>query len=466
MSSSHIQETDKPIPLALKHSSTSKVSSIVEYIEYNYRFLIVFMHAMANLFTAVTYITCSPITSDLESLYGYSYLTISLSSLIYMFTFIPMNFPGDYIMDHLGLRIGMCIGVLLTIIGAWIRILVNENFLYVLLGQLVASFGQPFIMNSPSKIAATWFNPENRVKATTILSIIGPIGIGAGFLIPGLMMGDESKLTIGEKKDKVYNIMFYEALVFTALNIPTFIWFRKEPKTPPSYSEKLQKTNFWLSFKKTIKNRNFMLFLCFHGLVYGCFNSQAVIMNLVLKPFGYTDFDNGLVGAVLIIFGLMGSIIIGLLVSKGNHYKFWLIICTLGYIISVIIMIFLLDQQNIYILLIAIIILGFFGLPILPISFELACEINFPIGETFTCGLLVSFVQIIAIICSVVLEIFLRDGTKEESYIILAILDGVLILGGGFMIFVKENLRRKKVERKEINDDSSFAGDLFFIPKK
>ena len=451
-----------PTPRLRKRSSSRK-SSLQEFIEYNYRFFILFMHAMANLFTAVIYITCSPITSDLESIYSYSYLVISLSSLVYMFTFIPINFPGDYIMDHLGLRKGMIIGVVCTTVGAWIRILVNESFLYVILGQFISSLGQPFIVNSPAKVAATWFNQKNRVKATTFLSMVGPIGIGVGFLIPGIAMGDQTKLTLEEKKENVYNIMFYEALIFTVLNLPTLFFFRKQPKSPPSYSEKILKMGFWRSFRKTITNKNYVKFLFYHGLVYGCFNSQAVIMNMVLKPFGYTDFDNGLVGAVLIIFGLAGSFVICLFVAKTHKYKLWLIICTIGYILSVILMIVLLDQGNIYILIISVMVLGFFGLPILPISFEFACEINFPIGETFTCGLLVCFVQIIAIICSLVLEVFLTEGTKDESYLILSILGGVLILGAIFMVFVEENLRRKKVEGKELADDSSIAGEIHFI---
>jgi len=454
-------EVTEPVEMLLPALKIRKrSSSIQEFIEYNYRFLILFMHSMANLFTAVTYITCSPITSDLETIYSYSYLVVSLSSLIYMFTFIPINFPGDYIMDHMGLRKGMILGVLFTISGSWVRILVNRNFLFVILGQFISSLGQPFIVNSPAKIAATWFNQNNRVKATTFLSIIGPIGIGLGFLIPGIAMGDQNILTNDEKKDRVYNIMFYEALIFTILNLPTFFFFRKQPKTPPSYSEKVMKIGFCRSFHKTITNKNYVLFLFYHGLVYGCFNSQAVIMNMVLKPFGYTDFDNGLVGAVLIVFGLAGSIVISMFISKTQKYKFWLGICTLGYIISVILMIFLLDTGSVYILMISVMVLGFFGLPILPISFEFACEINFPIGETFTCGLLVCFVQIIAIVCSLVLEIFLTGGTKLESYLILAILGGVLIVGSGFLFFVKENLRRKKLEKKESN--VSIAGDLNF----
>ena len=459
--------TSAPFPSSMNSIISSlkpsKHSSLNDFMEYNYRYLILIMHAFANIFTAITYITCSPIATDLQNIYSYSYLTVSLTSLIYMFTFIPINFPADYIMDHLGLRIGMFFGVFFTIIGSWIRIFINESFLFVILGQFISSLGQPFIMNSPAKIAATWFNKDNRVKATTFLSIIGPVGIGAGFLIPGIVMGDEKLLSIEEKKTKIYNIMFYEALILTVLNLPTFILFKKKPRTPPSFSESVEKIGFRDSFAKTMRNKNYLLFLAYHGLVYGCFNSQAVIMNLVLKPFGYTDFDNGLVGASLIVFGLIGSFFICYAVSRRNRYKFWLSVCTIGYILSAFLMIFLLDQGNIYVLLISVMILGFFGLPILPISFEMACEINFPIGETFTCGLLVCFVQLVAIVCSVFLEIFLRGGTKGESKIILGILVGVLVCGGGFLLFVKENFRRKNMEKNEIGE--SIRGDVHFLEK-
>lgn len=461
----HTEEISS-VKLKTSQKSESKYSSFHEYVEYNYRFLIAIMHIMANLFTAITYITCSPIISDLETIYDYSYFIISLSSLIYMITFIPLNFPGDYIMDHLGLNFGMILGVAFTITGAWVRVLVNQSFLFVLLGQLISSFGQPFIVNSPAKIAATWFNEKHRVTATTILSTIGPIGIGIGFLIPGLVMGDGNSLSKEMKREKVYNIMFYEALILSILNLPTLFLFRKKPKTPPSFSEKIQKVDFLPSFKKTLKNKNFVYFLFFHGLVYGCFNSQAVIMNMVLQPFGYTDFDNGLIGAILIIFGIIGSLVICYFVARKLHYKFWLVICTIGYIFSIfLLMLLLYIRTSIYVLLISIMILGFFGLPILPISFEFACEINFPIGETFSCGLLVCFVQGIAILCSIVLELCLSSKTQTASYIILSVLVGVLIFGGVFLFFVKENLRRKKVESNRLLERNDSIFEDVNLPK-
>jgi len=45
-----------------------------------------------------------------------------------------MNFPSNYILDDWGIRIGVLIGASLTIAGAWVRILVNDSFYWVIGG--------------------------------------------------------------------------------------------------------------------------------------------------------------------------------------------------------------------------------------------------------------------------------------------------------------------------------------------
>jgi FLVCR family MFS transporter 7 len=42
--------------------------------------------------------------------------------------------------------------------------------------------------------------------------------------------------------------------------------------------------------------------------------------------------------------------------------------------------------------------LGFFMVPVMPLSFELACELSFPVGEAIAAGMLVTGGQLIGII--------------------------------------------------------------------
>jgi len=55
-----------------------------------------------------------------------------------------MNFPSIFVLDDYGLRWGVTIGTILTIIGLWLRTLVNtsENgFIWVIVGQILGGIG-------------------------------------------------------------------------------------------------------------------------------------------------------------------------------------------------------------------------------------------------------------------------------------------------------------------------------------
>jgi hypothetical protein len=52
------------------------------------------------------------------------------------------------------------IGILLTTAGSWVRLGALDSFWYILVGNTLAAIGQPFLLNSPAKLAATWFRPE------------------------------------------------------------------------------------------------------------------------------------------------------------------------------------------------------------------------------------------------------------------------------------------------------------------
>ena len=54
----------------------------------------------------------------------------------------------------------MSLAALLTILGAVLKIFINESIYYAYAGQLLSAIAQPFILNSPGKIASTWFRDE------------------------------------------------------------------------------------------------------------------------------------------------------------------------------------------------------------------------------------------------------------------------------------------------------------------
>jgi fucose permease len=63
-----------------------------------------------------------------------SLFTVNYLSLIYMFLFIPMNFPSTIILDKFGLRVGVLLGLAITVVGLWLRCAINTSFYYVVAG--------------------------------------------------------------------------------------------------------------------------------------------------------------------------------------------------------------------------------------------------------------------------------------------------------------------------------------------
>lgn len=100
------------------------------------------------------------------------------------------TFPASYVIDTYGARVGITVGSLLCLLGLGIRLLVNQGFFIVIIGQIVAGIGRPFILNCQTKIAGNWFDAQNRGSITQLLTLILNVSLIIGIFIPGLVYGD------------------------------------------------------------------------------------------------------------------------------------------------------------------------------------------------------------------------------------------------------------------------------------
>ncbi len=125
---------------------------------------------------------------------------------------------------------GVYIGIVLVVLGVWIRCLVNTSFTYVTIGFLIAGIGRPFIQNAQGTISLNWFPDNERLKVTQLFSFIVTISFAGGLFWPGVMFndfddsGDSSKVNqdtnIADGKDTVYNLMYWQAILSTICLLP------------------------------------------------------------------------------------------------------------------------------------------------------------------------------------------------------------------------------------------------------
>jgi len=135
----------------------------------------------------------SAISPIIQDIYGVGDLTITMLVLPFIILFIPNIFPANHLIDRVGIVIPVYIASITLLVGAWIRQLCNVSFYFVLGGQIIMAFGQPFMLSAPAKLAALWFGDNERAIATNIGSLAAPIGALTGFLLPLPLITEDNK---------------------------------------------------------------------------------------------------------------------------------------------------------------------------------------------------------------------------------------------------------------------------------
>jgi len=107
--------------------------------------------------TSILINTLTPIAKYLQSIYELEPLIVNLGALLFTLMHPIFTFPAAYVIDTYGTRVGIALGSGLCLLGTAIRMLVNQSFYFVIIGQIIAGIGRPFILNCQAKISANWF---------------------------------------------------------------------------------------------------------------------------------------------------------------------------------------------------------------------------------------------------------------------------------------------------------------------
>lgn len=156
------------------------------------------------------------------------------------------TFPASYVIDTYGTRMGISIGTLFALIGVRLRMMVNQGFAWVIIGQVVAGIGRPFILNCQAKISANWFSAQTRGKVTQLLTLVLNVSLVIGILIPGIFFkgykpDPDNPKNISEGKDLTYYLMLAEFIIADICLIPNLIFQSSKPPTPPSESGNIKR---------------------------------------------------------------------------------------------------------------------------------------------------------------------------------------------------------------------------------
>ncbi|CAF3679112.1 unnamed protein product [Rotaria sp. Silwood1] len=284
------------------------------------------------------------------------------------------------------MRSGMIIGSLLNL-GVWIRLFAliwpTRSYPILMLGQFFPAITAPLFLNLVALFAARWFAPQQRDIATAIGSMAMPLGGAIGALLPSLIVTD------GVSSHSFFILLTIEAAITTLTTLLVIAIFRSEPPSPPSPSEEHhQSINVKQDLGRLFINSHYLILLFGFSFGFAAFLSITTLAYQLIQPSGYSSENAGVFGATLITAGLISSYVVGIIMGRTHAYRLLLKVLVVGACASVFYFIVILRPNMLYPLGVSITLLGFFLMPLLPISFECAVECTYPVRAEWSTGLL------------------------------------------------------------------------------
>ncbi len=386
---------------------------------YGSRWKVLLLFMFVNITLQMLWISFASITIEAAAFYSVAELEILLLSLVFMIAYIPITFLASWIIDKYDFRIGAGIGALLAGIFGFLRFFAGNDYTMLLIFQIGIAIGQPFVLNSITRLSANWFPESERTTATGLSMISQFIGIMLGVLITPFIVGAINIPIM---------ILIYGLLALIS-GVLFFVFVKNKPPTPPSSEISREKVLMGEGLKQLFLNKYFIiLFLTFFfGL--GIFNFITSYIELIVVPRGFDATDAGLLGGLMLIGGIVGCVVMSTLSDKYKKYKMLLIISIIMATISLFIITFTSDPILLYLFSF---LLGYGILSAGPIALEYAVDLTKPVPEASSNGMLMMIGQVGGIIFILFFEGF---TTPLGDYFPTLLFESIFLLVVLVMVF-------------------------------
>jgi sugar phosphate permease len=355
-------------------------------------------------------------------------LQIGFLSMSFMIAFIPLSIPVSWVIDTYGFKVAVGIGSVMMGVFGILRGLAGANYNLVLWSTFGIAAAQPFLLNAWTKVPANWFAIEERATAVGIVTLGNLVGTALGFLLTPALMENMSIPTI-----QIYygSIAAFSAALFLALA-------RETPPTPPCPPGGEVRALMFDGLKHalTIKAFWFDLAVAFIGL--GIFNGINTWVEGIVRPRGFTPNDAGTLGALMIVGGVIGAVLIPALSDKQQKRQMYLYVSFIGAIPGLIGLTF---ATTSWLLFTSAFVLGFFLTSAMPIAMQYAAEVTQPTPEGTSNGLIQLFGQASVVFVYVMAALRNSDGSFTPALLMAA---GLLILSLLFIFQMKDPQKLKQ----------------------
>jgi MFS family permease len=333
-----------------------------------------------NLTIQVLWIAYAPITGPAAEFYGVSDLWIGLLAMTFMIAFIPLSIPVSWAIDTYGFRLTVSLGAILMGVFGVLRGLAGANYSLVLWSTIGLAAAQPFLLNAWTKVPAQWFGTRERATAVGLVTLSNLVGTALGMVLTPMLA---ETMPIPAVQLIYGGVAALSAVLFIALA-------RETPPTPPCPPGQEARALMLDGLKHALTVRNFWLFLFVFFASMGIFNGVTTWVESIIRPRGFTPIDAGTLGALMLVGGVIGAVVIPSLSDKQRKRRRYLL---LGFTFAIPGLIGLTFATSAWLLFVSAFSLGFFLIGAGPVGMQYAAEITQPTPEGTSNGLIQLFGQ-------------------------------------------------------------------------
>jgi MFS family permease len=379
---------------------------------YGYRWVVLAVFMAINLTIQVLWIAYAPITGPAAKFYGVSDLKIGFLAMSFMITFIPLSIPVAWLIDTYGFRLSVSIGAVLMAVFGLLRGLAGENYTLVLWSTIGIAVAQPFLLNAWTKMPANWFALEERATAVGLVTLSSLMGIALGMVLTPILTESLPIPTVQ---------LIYGGV--TAFSTVLFIVFaREKPATPPCPPGMEARALMLDGLKHALTVKSFWLYLVYFFFGMGIFNGITTWVESIIRPRGFTPNDAGVLGALMLVGGILGAVAIPPFSDRQHRRKRFLM---LGVTVAIPFLLGLTFAGNYWVLMLSAFAMGFFLISASPVGMQYAAEITYPTPEGTSNGLIQLFGQL-SVVFVYIMEAMRTPGGSFTPSLLFAV--GMLVV--------------------------------------
>ena len=169
---------------------------------------------------------------------------------------------------------------------------------------------------------AQWFSIEERATAVGLVTLSNLVGTALGMVLTPILI--ETDVASPDAVD-LRRIAAFSAVLF-------LIFAREKPATPPCPAGQEVRALMLDGLKHALKVKDFWLYLIVSFIGMGIFNGVTTWVENIIRPRGFTPTDAGTLGALMLVGGVLGAVIIPPFSDKQHKRQSYIL---LGFLLAI-----------------------------------------------------------------------------------------------------------------------------------